>query len=362
MKRSRGFTLIELLVVVAIIAVLIALLLPAVQQAREAARRAQCVNNLKQMGLALNNYHDVYSLYPPGTYWDGRGSSTAFGGPFPPRNFSGVFYSVHAMLLPYLDQNSLWGELNFDLWSESVANITVGFTYVDTFNCPSDPIGRVILTGNFFGPTSYRGNFSTMNGAMNGIFRTGSAGGPYYVGPFELLGSVNGGPWDTHRVRDVFDGTSKTAAFSESAKGDSDPKVDKSTIWSTDPQAAPSNETLMIQRCEDPDAVPLTFANPSAQSGSNWMQSGRKWIRATGYETYYVHDLTPNRRNCEYPCGQAQGLCPEFSVMINASSYHGGGVSMGFLDGSVTFIGENIDKDIFKALGSIGGNETIGSF
>jgi len=110
LKRSRpirchGFTLIELLVVIAIIAVLIALLLPAVQQAREAARRSQCKNNLKQMGLALHNYHDTVSVFPPGAFYHGSNGAERYG----------TGFSFHVMLLPYLDQTPRYNAFDFNV-------------------------------------------------------------------------------------------------------------------------------------------------------------------------------------------------------------------------------------------------------
>ena len=133
---GRGFTLIELLVVIAIIAVLIALLLPAVQQAREAARRTQCRNNLHQIGLALHNYHDVHRCFPPGRIYDG-----AFR--------SGQGYAVH--LLPMLDETSVYNAYNFSIRLDDPRNETVRQRWLSQFMCPSDPKDRVSVRG----PTNY---------------------------------------------------------------------------------------------------------------------------------------------------------------------------------------------------------------
>ena len=153
--RRRGFTLIELLVVIAIIAVLIALLLPAVQAAREAARRSQCVNNLKQMGLALQNYHDAIGTFPMsyaarGPFIDGA-TDTAPG------------WGWGTMILPQLEQASVFNAVNFVLPVEGVQNTTVVRSIVSTYLCPSDPIpggpfGVTDKAGNvlaLMGPTSY---------------------------------------------------------------------------------------------------------------------------------------------------------------------------------------------------------------
>lgn len=129
MSRPRGFTLIELLVVIAVIAILVALLLPAVQQAREAARRAQCKNNLKQIGLALHNYHATHNIFPPGY---------VAGAPWP-LTTSG--WSWCAMLLPDLDQGSLYDEINFSLPIENSANLPVPAQTLPALICPSDQLG-----------------------------------------------------------------------------------------------------------------------------------------------------------------------------------------------------------------------------
>ena len=122
MKRRNAFTLVELLVVIAIIGILIALLLPAVQAAREAARRAQCNNNLKQMGLALHNYHDSYKKFPPG-------------------NMSGLVFSgisIHARLLPYLEQKNVQDLINFGVPYNDPTNDMARLSPVSLFLCPSD--------------------------------------------------------------------------------------------------------------------------------------------------------------------------------------------------------------------------------
>src|SRR5829696_7474861 len=127
MKRRRGFTLIELLVVIAIIGVLIALLLPAVQAAREAARRSQCANNLKQIGLAIHAYADSYNVFPAGR------SSLA------QAVVGGENWSVHAFLLPWLEQAQTFDALNFHLRpDQSVENDTAQRLWINAYLCPSD--------------------------------------------------------------------------------------------------------------------------------------------------------------------------------------------------------------------------------
>ncbi len=161
--RRRGFTLIELLVVIAIIAVLISLLLPAVQSAREAARRAQCTNNLKQLGLALHNYHQAVGTFPMGNTigYSYVGTQTTWG-----------TFSAQAQMLPYLEQTPLYNSCNFnwDVWYGTGASIngTVWNVKVNAFLCPSD--GKAGMTSI----NSYYGSFGTGTNPWasqtNGIF------------------------------------------------------------------------------------------------------------------------------------------------------------------------------------------------
>src|SRR5262245_47588566 len=156
-RTSQGFTLIELLVVIAIIAVLVALLLPAVQQAREAARRSQCKNNLKQIGLAMHNYHEMASSFPPETIWSFDPTGTGTGPNKQPRNYTWL-----VMLLPYLDQAPLYNAINFSLpiWGQMAAGKSIAGTQLPILACPSDP-AVVWMQGASRGPfgvTCYSGS------------------------------------------------------------------------------------------------------------------------------------------------------------------------------------------------------------
>ena len=167
--NKRGFTLIELLVVIAIIAVLISLLLPAVQSAREAARRAQCVNNLMQIGLALNNYESAHYCYPPGVI---NPSGPIDNLP------KGVHYNWMVQILPYLDQRNAAAHLNYRTGLYDVSNQTVRGLSIGTFVCPSDPF-RGFGTGGKLGQSSYAANYhdseSPIDTSNNGVFYLNSA-------------------------------------------------------------------------------------------------------------------------------------------------------------------------------------------
>jgi prepilin-type N-terminal cleavage/methylation domain-containing protein len=215
-SNRRGFTLIELLVVIAIIAVLIALLLPAVQAAREAARRSQCINNLKQLGLAVQNYHSSLGCFPMGS----ANSSSLQNQP------GGAWgsYSAFAMMLPYLEQQPLYSNINFRLvciggggYNGYETNISAVTSQLSVFQCPSSPA----FTGTLYGKQSPWINYfasvgSSMNQyALNCSFAGMTVGSAAPNGMFQSGGQVIS-------MRDVLDGTSNTIAFGEWRAGDND--------------------------------------------------------------------------------------------------------------------------------------------
>ena len=209
----RGFTLIELLVVIAIIAVLMALLLPAVQAAREAARRMQCTNNLKQIGLAIHNYHSTFESLPPVGSVDLNGNSTGSGRV--PQTAS-----VHLRLTNYLEQQALYDAYNFMLpdvtnGSSVPANTTVMANLVPGYLCPSD--GNPGSSENL--AVGYGARVTCVNYAINGGVNRQNSGGMVSGVAWWLGGNVYYG--NRIRLASITDGTSNTAAFSEWIKGDS---------------------------------------------------------------------------------------------------------------------------------------------
>src|SRR3954469_10961122 len=201
-RGPHGFTLIELLVVIAIIAILIALLLPAVQAAREAARRSQCVNNLKQMGLALHNYHDTVGVFPPG-YVSNQvpGSNPIVDGNDPARG-----WAWGSMILPQLEQDPLFHAINFSLSVAFRANDTASLSRVNVYLCPSDGTPNSV-------PVRDSTNTKTVD----------TVGTSNYVGVYGIgeVGDAPGGGRGLFfrnsriAVRDVVDGTSQTFAIGE---------------------------------------------------------------------------------------------------------------------------------------------------
>jgi prepilin-type N-terminal cleavage/methylation domain-containing protein/prepilin-type processing-associated H-X9-DG protein len=345
MKASKsGFTLIELLVVIAIIAVLISLLLPAVQMAREASRRAQCRNNMKQIGLALHNYHDVTAKFPAAMQI-GRDRLNS--------NFAGQF----CMLLPYMDQAPIYNSINFsgmgaDTYGiEGGWNATSIFQGIELFLCPSDPVQRF----RGFGFNNYAINVG-LRGAVNG--RPGWVDATQPITKFGIsMHCCAGGTQRLFGVRDIVDGTAFTAAFSEYRIGDGkmEPNMagkKQGYHWNVPSTGALSTEAAWQDyedRCETGQYAPFG-------SWPHWPSQGYTWAFGSGgHGGWYTHDVKPNNNSCAWD-GQNWGSPFLFPA---AQSWHPGGVNLLMVDGSVRFISDTITKPIWKALATIEGQETL---
>ena len=342
--QRRGFTLIELLVVIAIIAVLIALLLPAVQQAREAARRMQCKNNLKQLGLALHNYESSLQSFPP---------NLVPGGNF---NYSAGNWGVLAFLSPYLDQTPIYNLMNLNAPTYAATSpyniadpnnaLAAGYT-IPLFLCPSDKAQS--LGGDYgvasLGPANYCGNMGSGIDAPSG---TQTYGSPYKADGVMYANSRT-------RIADITDGTSNTACMSESILGDAQTNV---TNTSTIPGSAKKSYAYLTTYSQSS----LTDANCAA--ATNWnIQDHRQFlwysgeIRNTSYNHYYL----PN--DMRWDC-----LTNAFELGYTAvgwkaaRSMHVGGVHLLLCDGSVRFISDNINGTTWRALGTRAGSEVLGEF
>jgi prepilin-type N-terminal cleavage/methylation domain-containing protein/prepilin-type processing-associated H-X9-DG protein len=344
MRRSRvGFTLIELLVVIAIIGVLIALLLPAVQQAREAARRAQCANNMKQLGLALNNYHDVSNAFPVGLDVYTQSLFTQSPGT---NNFCNAFDK----LLPYVEQGIMYDGYNFQLgsvyWSR---NHTAMEHVVGTYVCPNDLPNQFPISGDIDNsPGSYAMNAGTIPIGVWGY-------GPeqtwkYWVsiagnGMFSTIGgtAIDGTTIAQPRMKmgSVSDGTSKTFAFGEQSRiiGQVDPFPN---TWQQAGYFGVPNDPWRAQTIAYAYAVPRINGTPSS--------SGQ------------APPCVSNLRDCDgwvqnYPLNSQDGksLLGEYGFR----SLHPGGMNVVMVDGSVQFLASTIDKFVFAALSTPAGGETV---
>ena len=312
MSRSRSaFTLIELLVVIAIIAVLVAILLPAVQQAREAARRSSCKNNLKQIGLALHNYHDTYNVFPPG--WIGVNAGAPHTGveegvAIPATWRSGFCWST--FILPQMEQGALYDSLDFSRQTIDPANANGLNHYLSVFNCPSD--GRseptFAIEDEINSGTEYQVGISNYPGVS----------GTIELDDIEIPNTPVGQQFTSNgiffhnskiRIADITDGTSNTLMVGERKTyldTDEDPPVNFYGTWGG-----------LIPNTEHPFARILGHAEEGPNNGEH----------------------------------------PE-----DFGSEHKGGAQFILGDGSVHFISENIDRGVFQALGTRSSGEVVGQF
>ncbi|MBX3438704.1 MAG: DUF1559 domain-containing protein [Planctomycetaceae bacterium] len=349
-RRSRsGFTLIELLVVIAIIAILIALLLPAVQQAREAARRTQCKNNMKQIGLAFHNYHDVYGMFAKPVILGlkiGTGCMAISGS----TNWA-------ISLLPYMEQNNVYDQLNLNISPFDPANQAIFRTVIPGYLCPSTPVSDnlvqwevpagVPLASGYPGVCAgwtfagarvdyehISGIRATLSNQAYANFPGGGGGNrhgysTWAVTIIDVPGALNDGGQGS-RIRDIADGTTNTILISELAGRN---KLYYKRILQT--SAAPFDDAWINERT----------------AGGGWGDPLKEnWVKGTGFDGPEVND---------------GGLCP-----INCSnrksaglySWHTGGAHVTLCDGSVRFLNQNIDLFTLAGLITAMKGEVIGEF
>jgi prepilin-type N-terminal cleavage/methylation domain-containing protein/prepilin-type processing-associated H-X9-DG protein len=329
-QSRRGFTLIELLVVIAIIAVLIALLLPAVQAAREAARRSQCVNNLKQLGLAIQNYDSSNGSLPP----------TADSNVLSPENFG-----MKVRLLPFLEQSTLYNTVNWGFIAEAATgqNDTLVTTQINSFLCPSDgnvPVGTYTFKNGVTGArqTGYGSYANNIGTVMNNF-------GNQFDGPAYVLGIGSYGP--TVTLAAITDGTSNTAMFSEWIRGKN--ITSSQGLYQIYTASLSLTGTTQVPLINHLNSCKTTRTISSGQKGMKWFN--HSCSQGGGYS----HVMTPNLNACEWSnTGGGQ-----YRTMVGASSNHSGGVNVCFIDGSVHFVKNSVAQQAWWGVATKSGGEIV---
>ena len=369
--NHRGFTLIELLVVIAIIAILIGLLLPAVQKVREAAARAKCSNNLKQMGLAAHNYESANGYLPPQ-----YGTATASGG------VGTNDASPQALLLSYLEQSAKFNLFNFQVrtWNDSFlynpttqvqtpgstaipgANLSARVQDVSFFLCPSDP-----STTQRGANQSNTSDTSTPEGRLNYFACMGTTGTGFFgvpvAGPGKGIfanGTFSGQIVKGIPILGISDGSSNTAMFAEVMR--------TTQPW---PSVSGQRDNTVIILDSSVKAASIASdadarAIPSCATGNPWNSSikyvGTQFSRVLVGTTFYTHTLPPNWNRRTGDAATQKYNCGDTTIQyfhVASSSYHTGGVNLVMGDGSVRFTRDAVDFPAWQAMGSSSGGEVV---
>jgi prepilin-type N-terminal cleavage/methylation domain-containing protein len=358
-RPKRGFTLIELLVVIAIIGILVALLLPAVQQAREAARRTACRNNLKQLGLALHNYHDSFARFPFGRGGTGHGDGGTIDNSTNVNRLSG-----YVSLLPSIDQGPLYNQIS--------STLTIGAVTYQPFGPKSDntaytPFMQFIPVLNC--PSALAKSNAVLGGSTNYAFCWGDnsrqiTGSETVSARVTVRNDMRGlfGFQKCRQMRDISDGASNTIAMGEIATSDDPNAIMGSVARSRGTQTYDSPITCLLEGNK---------ATGKLTAGSNAGWRGNGWANGVVSYTGMNTILPPNSPSCmQSGNDHSNGQAP-------SSSFHVGGAHVVLADGAVRFISENINTGnlalpdvrtgpspygVWGALGSIQGGETVGDF
>lgn len=361
-RRTRGFTLIELLVVIAIIAVLIALLLPAVQQAREAARRTQCKNSLKQLGLAMHNYESTFSVFPMTTAQNYLPNTQGF--------------SVQARLLPYLDQANLQNLLDFTKpaftgpFNNLVPNPLFAIAFampLQVMLCPSDPA-----------PVQNTGAGGAVYSGTNFMVSYGSGTGTNY----DLRWRTDGFAYENSNVRiaDITDGTSSTVMMSESVRSvGADITLPAGTMPKFPYQytmngSSGMNAALQSVQGLAPSGNPWSAfangqgvtANPNLSavvpSMTSWRGAASLALRGRGTSWAHSGAISTMTNGYTTPNSRIPDVVVHFTGFFGPRSWHVGGAHVLLGDGAVRFVSDNIDTITHRNLHSSNGGDLVSEF
>jgi len=329
-RRSRGFTLMELIVVIGVIGILAGLLLPAVQAAREAARRAQCADHLKQMTLATLAFESARGGFPPSEFIGPLlQTKPAIWGSYPP----------HVMILGDLGQTDLFNSINLQsptlhLRQVPYENATAGMNSLAVFLCPSDPNSAT----HAFAPVSYRANL--------GVRQLRQIGPSTFLSVFTGLFQVVRMPAQTIPVAAVRDGLSNTLAYSEKPVGSGPQPPSPFRDW-VDDSSVIADPDQVLAECLVESLHPRRHVAYQTNGGASWMHTGAIY-------TGFLAIASPNSPIPD--CGNAGGIG---EGLFTARSYHPGGVNASMADGSVRWFRSTIDQNVWRALATIDGGEVI---
>jgi prepilin-type N-terminal cleavage/methylation domain-containing protein len=359
-KSRHGFTLVELLVVIAIIGVLVALLLPAVQAAREAARRSQCTNNIKQIVLGCHNFHDSYGTVPSIVSYKPTGGGGTTGG-------FGAGWGWLPFMLPYVEQKALFDTINFNTNVCCNSMKLVQNAVIPAFSCPSDPLGKGFLSDRGLPTTSC--NDGSGSAVFSGLVGGTAQASVVRARPSSYLGSFG----DGFVLAD-------TAGYSVGATGRAYGCGGCSEV-SSKTQAGPNCPTPGIGWGGGPDhrgiwdyrnsRPPIRFANIT-DGLSNTIMVGHTSSMAAGYDMVWftntgstIGTSLPPNFNVAPSVQQRSFYCPGCDLLGTPwrgrgfQCHHPGGVVVGMADGSVTFISQTVNQVAFNAMGSREGGESI---
>lgn len=348
----HAITRFELLVIFATIAVLLGLLLPAVQMAREATRRSNCLNNLRHIGQAMQNYASAHTSFPPGRVvnvapLDDRTASANANS----TTGNGSCFSAYAYMLPYLEQNGIYNRINFNTGPDTVGNDNVSASQPATFLCPSDS-----------GPSKSNGGV----GVTNYVLNTGTT---FSVSPMNpCRAQVTGVFYENSHIRiaDIADGTSQTICISEQVLSDPNDTANIGGSWNG---AIPTTGFALTSGNNNSNFGPELLAYPGDCVTGNKLQlnRGNRWLYGAPGHTLYNHIRPPNDWQIDCQGGLAHSQrnfywWSRLSHNIAAHSKHPGGVHALYCDGHAQFVVGTIELKTWNSLGSCSSSDVVGGF